>query len=191
MQEIIASIISFIITLVAFCLRNTISLGIYSYHEYPQFTSIVLTLFGIYFCYKFMVRIFKMWLNFVIYTMKVVLILSVVFVLALIYVRGFDRLINQDWPFLKMIIGIVTSSSDKSSWSNVFTSSGGQRIIEDGANFLEEIGVEDPYAYVDYVKENFDDRKDYSFEGFEYVFNGVKDFLAGSEFLFQLNVTSN
>ncbi len=128
-----------------------------------------------------------MWFNFVIYTMKVVVTLGVVFVLALIYVRGFDRLINQDWPFVKMIIENVASSSDKSSWFNVFTSSGGQRIIDDGASFLEDIGVEDPYAYFDYVKENFDDTKDYSFEGFEDVFNGVKDFLANSQFLFQNN----
>lgn len=177
MKEIIASILSFIITIVVFVLQNTISLVIYCNHEYPQFTSIVFTIVGLYLCYKFLVRILRMWLNFWINALKVAVFCSIVFLLALVYVRGFDRLVHQDWPFVKKIFDTFYSG-EKASWSDTFTS--GQRILAEGASFLDDIGVEDPYAYFDYVKDNFDDNKD-SFD-FEDVFHGVKDFFANSHF---------
>ncbi|KAK6453904.1 uncharacterized protein RJT20DRAFT_64246 [Scheffersomyces xylosifermentans] len=204
-SELLASLGSVLVTSLAFFLRNTISLSVYAYQTHPQATSIVFAVIGAFLLYKVVIRIIRMWINIFITALKTIFVLATIVVLFVIYLRGWNRLVNADIPYLWKLIKSLKDSGAESEKSplwfltTVLTSSNTEQLLErlkDGfsnagdtaSSILEDYDVDfdvDPSAYFEYMNKNFKKNKeDFNYEKIQQIvsdgFESAEEYLKSS-----------
>ncbi|EAZ63628.1 hypothetical protein PICST_28808, partial [Scheffersomyces stipitis CBS 6054] len=196
-RDLLATVAAFVVTTLAFLLKNTIALVAYAYQNYPEYTSIVFAIIGVYLVYKFVVKIFKMWLNLLIATIKTFLVLATLAVAATIYLRGWGKFVNQDIPFLVDVAKSITSNepdNQNSFWLvhgllgnqkvYSFLKNGFQNAGESASSILEDAEFDiDPNAYFEYMNENFyKNKEDFNYENIKRAldegFENLEDYLS-------------
>lgn len=88
------------VTTLAFVLRALVISLAYAHQQFPQATTIAFVLVGTYLAYRFIKRVIRMWINFLISTIKTALTLMVIGVIFAIYLRGFHRFFTRDIYFI-------------------------------------------------------------------------------------------
>lgn len=94
---------SFIVTTLVFVMSNAIAITQYGMAEYPQLTTWILGLVGIYSFYRLSVRLVKYWISTFIMFIKMIIMMITIGLACTVYLRG-NKFINQDIPYFKSVI---------------------------------------------------------------------------------------
>lgn len=161
-QDIITSILAYLLTIISFTSRNLVTLFIYSYENYPQFTQFIIIIIGIYILYKFTLSMIKIWINLFISVMKTLVVLSTISFITLLYFRGWNKLIYQDLPYFKPIffnfLNNLTSSSSLPSWLSFLLKNSDKLNQDNFKSTFENLNKEDIDSYFSYFEQNFNNQ---------------------------------
>lgn len=182
--------ISIGVTIVVAILRNSINLFEYSYHAYPQFTMVIMSIIGAYIVYKMTVRMLRMWVNLLLTIVKALLMLVFILVCCAVYLRGW-KFFTQDLQFLKQAavdlyydhngsrvnykkgLGMMNSMY---GLLNNKGSNAGEKIK--GSRFVNDYGIEIDNSYIDYIEKNFQNGNEFDYEKIsEFVNENLGDLL--------------
>ncbi|CAK9437562.1 uncharacterized protein LODBEIA_P19400 [Lodderomyces beijingensis] len=196
----VKDILVYVGTIVVFVLQqvlgNTLYIIIKAHQNYPDLTSVIFILVGIYLIHKIFIKSIKTWFKLMVTAVKIMLVLSFFLVAFIIYARGWERFTKQDLPFLNSIVkGLVNLSSNATASQGGFSPWSLLKLLNPNANvnanaFSQQGGtsgepLDDGEAYLNYMKQKFGDgsqadaSKDYSQihklveEGVNYVQNNV------------------
>lgn len=192
-QEIIASVLAYIFTTVSFITRNLVTISIYSYENYPQFTKTIAIIIATYILYKFSIAVIRVWINLIISVLKTVLLLATISLATLLYFRGWNSLVYQDLPYFKSIFFNLLQKNMSSfpSWISLLL-----KNQDNLKSTFENLNKDDINSYFSYFDENFKDGKSNSYDhlydfvnkGFDHLENSGIDWKnVGSNVLDFLN----
>ncbi|ODV68962.1 hypothetical protein HYPBUDRAFT_104660 [Hyphopichia burtonii NRRL Y-1933] len=151
-KEIIVRVLSVLVSVFVVVLNNTATLVGYCNANYPQVTQIVIGLVAIYLMIKLCMKAFRLWVRLMIQTLKFVMVVSFIGLCFIVYLRGFNRFIDQDIPFITNILKDPQSFKLNFSYSNWFAGFEYGGYIND---FLQDstFKVEIDHDYIDYLKD--------------------------------------
>lgn len=140
-----------LLDIIAFVLSNIIVATGYAFVNYPNASTLVLSVLTLYIFYKMIRRIVRFWLNMMVAMIKFTVIMLFLAVLAAVYVRGFNRFFTKDIYFLKELFTSQAEASDflfKQYAYNLmdddrFEFLHGARDFFEGSSFL----IDDSYEY--------------------------------------------
>lgn len=180
-----------LISLLIFFLGNAINLTEFSYRRYPEYTTAVFGLIGIYIVYRTTLRIVKFWWRLFVNTIKVFLLLSLISIGAALYLRGFE-LFAEDVKFWSRVLKLFYRSEASGGAGlhygfGAFADVLGQRfpgVKMMGENILKNQVVKD--AYYKYAQDTVEylERNDiYDFEKIQqYVSENIGEAIQGIDF---------
>lgn len=96
--DIAATGLSIGISVLAFFIRHAISVTIYLHNSFPNASSFVLLILWVYLIYRFTRLLFVWWIHLIVTAIKLITASLMIFSVGTIYLRGYDRLVNQDYP---------------------------------------------------------------------------------------------
>lgn len=102
-----------ILDVVVFFLTNAILITGFAFSNYPNASTFVVSVLTLYIIYKMIGRIVRLWLNILISMIKFFFLVVFLFVLAAVYVRGFNRFFTKDIYFLKEFFTAQAEASDQ------------------------------------------------------------------------------
>ena len=190
-QHVVTAVVTWTLTTLSFMLSNSLALLTYSYANYPEFTKIALMIVIGYVVYKFSVKIITIWLRLIIAIVKSFLIFMTIAIVFLLYLRGWDRLINQDLPYLKVIIEGYRSGelSSKGGWFTLLFNNPQIFNQENIKSTLNNFANEDINSYFEYFDKNFNsengDDSDMTYERIQNLVNEGMERLESSGFDFE------
>lgn len=180
-----------LISLLIFFLGNAINLIEFSYRRYPEYTTAIFGLIGIYIVYRTTLRIVKFWWRLFVNTIKIFLLLSLISIGAALYLRGFE-LFAEDVKFWSRVLklfyrGEASGGAGIHYGFGAFADVLGQRfpgVKMMGENILKNQVVKD--AYYKYAQDTVDylERNDiYDFEKIQqYVSENIGEAIQGIDF---------
>lgn len=118
--SVIAYVLSFTVTTLAFVLRHGLALSVYFYDKYPQVASSILVILFVYAIYRYTKMIIRWWIRMVWWVIKASTIMTIIMTIVAILLRGYDRFFNNDLPLLRLLWN--TSRAALSSNSAGFSS---------------------------------------------------------------------
>lgn len=154
-------------------LRLLLTVLLWLSHNYPGALNAVVAIAGVYTVYKLGRRFVSIWIGFVVMALKFFAINLTLVLLVLLYLRGPDRLINQDIP---MVLHWWTASL--SQFSNVARAGSLlAHLPRDTAGDADPVTDEELVDYIQQVKDrmenpdemSYDDVQDMVNQGWHYV----------------------
>lgn len=134
---------------------------------FPNATGVLITIFGLYICYKMFKKIVRFWIGLFITTLKLLLALLVFTVCLAVYVRGFNTFVSVDLRHISEFLRQWANqeSSTLSFKDHVYNfafktmpNDEKYRFLANEANtVLKDSGIEFDPSYFDHVRENADD----------------------------------
>lgn len=194
-KDIVAYIASFIIIALQYTCKNAINLIIFCHRAYPEVTNGILFIIIMYIIYRLTVRTVRMWINFAIFVFKVVFVLCLLITLLVLYVRGLEKFMNQDIPFLQLLISAFSQQggTTKMPWWWLLTNLNLSDFGFDVKGAAENIRFEDSadeyfeYAKQHYEKTSSDDIQRLIEEGIGYIQDNVDLQQLGNNILNAIN----
>lgn len=170
----------------AYILRFSILTFAYAHEQYPQVTTTVLLLIGSYLAYRFIKKVVRMWVNFVISTIKTALTLMLIGVLIAIYLRGFNRFFTRDIYFIGELFKLAAEENFdyQRTGYNYASKTFGEKY-----DFLRR-GADVLFGTDDVTVEQLNEIKDEAGEFLAENVDGVKNFLKSNGFEFDVNANN-
>ncbi|KAI5961861.1 uncharacterized protein KGF55_003832 [Candida pseudojiufengensis] len=178
-KDILIFIGTYLIAILQFTLSNTITLIIKSHQNYPDLTNFIFFLVGLYLFYKFLIKSIKTWYNFLKTTIKLLIVVFFIFLVFIIYLRGWDQFKNNDIPFIKNLSSLIYNFGKKfsSTTTNNESKDDNFSIFKNLGNlgsFINQLtqknvkhetfdeSLDDSQAYLNYIRNKFGDDSDSS-----------------------------
>lgn len=168
-KESVYWVLTWLVNITVFVLHNTVILIQLANEKYPQITSTVFAILASYLIYKLTIKIIKIWIEFVIRLVKLTLFFIFVLLCFCVYLRGFQRVFEQDVPLvyksfnqenlqgLKLLY-LLLPAINLVNYKN----EDGKEKVEFKSNYLN---VDVDQEYIDYYKRKVmpesDDEDDY------------------------------
>lgn len=171
--EVLVFIGRMVMSSLAFILENII-IGIgYAHNTFPQATTTVFVLIGAYLAYRFVKKVIRLWINFLISTVKTILTLVLVGVVFAIYLRGFHRFFTKDIYFIADMLK-TTAAEDFDYRRSGFEYA--SKVVDGKYEFLRR-GAQTLFGEEDVTIGQLQDLRDGAEEFIAENIDGVKDFL--------------
>lgn len=159
-----------VVLLLGFGLRISVAGFDYAHTAFPETTNTILVVIGIYVAYRFIKRVIRMWINFVLSIIKTALTVLLIALLFAIYLRGFHRFFTKDIYFLSSMVKLAADEKldyKKTSYNYAYKMfDGGQYdFLRRGAQALlgkNDVTVEDFNGIKDeFIAENVEGVKNF------------------------------
>lgn len=174
------------VAILAYILRISILTFAYAHEQFPQVTTTVLILLGSYLAYRFIKKVVRMWLNFLISTIKTALTLMLIGVLIAIYLRGFNRFFTRDIYFIGELFKLAAEENfDYQRTGYKYAS----KTFGEKYDFLRR-GADVLFGTDDVSVEQLNEIKDEAGEFLAENVDGVKNFLKSNGFEFDVNANN-
>lgn len=121
-----------LIDLIALVLSKVILLTAYAFANYPNASTLALSLVFVYIIYKTLRRMVKFWLGIFLFFFKFTMYVLIVLTLLAVYVRGFKRFFTKDLIYLKDLLTSNLQASD-----DYFKQGAYQFMKDDKFDFLQ------------------------------------------------------
>lgn len=167
-KELVYWVLTWLVNITVFVLHNAVVLIQLVHEQYPQITSTVFTILASYIAYKLTIKLIKIWIRFVIQLVKLTLFFIFVLLCFGVYLRGFQRVFEQDVPLVYKSFNQENMQSLKLLYlllpgMNLFSNKS-----QDGkgkVDFKSNLNVDVDQEYIDYFKRKVmpesDDDDDY------------------------------
>ncbi|GBL49114.1 hypothetical protein CJJ07_000242 [Candidozyma auris] len=124
------------IDVLVFAMSNIIMALGYFFVNYPQASTLAISLVAIYITYKMFRRILRFFVNVVLTMIKLTTVSLVLLMLLAVYVRGFERFFTKDIYFIKELLFSKVEASDQAFKQYAY-----KIMNDDGSDYLH--GVKD------------------------------------------------
>lgn len=157
----------------AFTLETLITAVTFAHSQFPQVTNTVFLVVGVYLGYRFIKKVIRMWISFLLSTIKTILTLLFIGVLFAIYLRGFHRFFTRDIYFILDMCKSATNDFDYKKTSYQYAT---KMAGESKFDFLRR-GAQTLFGNADLTSEQMQDFREEAEDFIADNIDGVKDFL--------------
>lgn len=167
-KELVYWVLTRLVNITVFVLHNVVVLIQLVHERYPQITSTVFTILASYIVYKLTIKMIKIWIRFVIQLVKLTLFFIFVLLCSCVYLRGFQRVFEQDVPLVYKSFNQENIQSLKLLYLLLPEMNLLSNKNQDGkgkVDFKSNLNVDVDQEYIDYYKRKMmpesDDDDDY------------------------------